>query len=43
MQKQFLLGCCYYPEHWERASIRQDTQSELNTLPPYGVALVKTE
>ena len=26
MQKQFLIGCCYYPEHWDSQDMRRDLE-----------------
>ena len=24
MKNQFLIGCCYYPEHWDENSLQYD-------------------
>ena len=26
MLNKFMIGCCYYPEHWDRADMKRDLE-----------------
>ena len=27
MLNAFLIGCCYYPEHWEKENMKKDLEN----------------